>query len=408
MPIDVRPVRDDELPAYFDVVGTAFLERFDIDRVAAEVRPFWDLSRVFVAVGGDRVVGTLRSWGTELTVPGGRQVPGAAVTNVTVLPTQRRRGTLTAMIDRTHRDARERGEAVALLYAAEYPIYGRFGYGAACRVATWILSSRETSFTGAATGSMELVPPAQAAAALPDVYEQWRCRRTGEIRRLDYRWEFELGLHEQSRGNAWRGRVALHRNDAGVVDGYVRYTGEEKWEQNLPRGVITVDELHGVDDAAYDALWRYVGEIDLVARVKAEWRHPNERLPWLLTNFRAALPTDIGDGMWVRLLDVPAALSARTYNRSADLVLELVDDEAPGGSLRLRLEASPDGAVARRTTASPDLTCHVSALGAAYLGGVRLRDAVVERGVDEHRPGALAAADALFRTVDEPWSSTFF
>src|SRR5262249_6527566 len=210
--------------AYFDVLGTAFLERFDVDRMADEVRPLWDLSRVFVAVDGGRVTGTLRSWETELTVPGGRQVPGAAVTNVTVLPTQRRRGTLRAMIDRTHRDARERGEAVALLYAAEYPIYGRFGYGAACRIATWILSSRETAFTGTASGSMEFVSAADAVAPLREVYEQWRCRRTGEIRRLDYRWEFELGLREQSRGPAWRGRVALHRNDNGVVDGYVRYT----------------------------------------------------------------------------------------------------------------------------------------------------------------------------------------
>ena len=117
---------------------------------------------------------------------------------------------------------------------------------------------------------------------------------------------------------------------------------------------------------------------------------------------------DAGDGLWVRLFDVPRALEARTYERSASLVLEVVDDEAWGGTRRLLLDATPEGATCRPTDRSPDLTLPVAALGGAYLGGTRLRDLVIATGADEHRPGALAEADALLRTADEPWCSTFF
>ena len=102
------------------------------------------------------------------------------------------------------------------------------------------------------------------------------------------------------------------------------------------------------------------------------------------------------------------ALEARTYGRAASLVLEVVDDEAWGGTRRLHLDATPDGATCRATDLSPDLTLPVAALGGAYLGGTRLRDLVLATGADEHRPGALAEADALLRTAEEPWCSTFF
>ena len=69
---------------------------------------------------------------------------------------------------------------------------------------------------------------------------------------------------------------------------------------------------------------------------------------------------------------------------------------------------SPAGTSCRPTDRSPDLTLDVAALGAAYLGGTRLRDAVLAHGVDEHRNGALAAVETLLRMPDEPWCSTFF
>lgn len=409
MTIEVRRIRDDELREFIETSSAGFLERPDVDKVTDEVRPLWDLDRTWAAFDDGRMCGTYRSWATELTVPGGQRLPAAAVSAVTVLPTHRRRGILRAMVEAEHGAIRQRAEAFGLLYAAEYPIYGRFGYGPGVREATLTLDTRRTGFHAAASGRVELVKvDAEAAAALKAVFEQWRLRQPGEIRRRDYRWEYELALRESVWGPSWKGFVVLHRDPAGSVDGYARYHADDKWEQRQPGLTVTVDELHALSDEAYTSLWRYLAEMDWAATVKAERRSPAERLPWHLTNARALDMSEVGDGMWVRPFDVALALEARTYAREASILLEVVDREAPGGRTRVKLDAGPSGATCRATKRSADLTLDIAALGAAYLGGQSLRDATAASGVEEHRAGALADADALFRTLDEPWCSTFF
>jgi predicted acetyltransferase len=409
VPVEIRIIRDEELPDYIDALTIGFLERPDVAKVVDEVRPLWNLERTWAAVDGNRICATFRSWDTELTVPGLARLPASAVSAVTVLPTHRRRGILRRMIATEHAAMRERGESIGLLYASEYPIYGRFGYGNAVRDATWTIDTSETTFHRETGGMVELVRPDEAARdTLAGVFEAWRRRQPGEIRRRPYRWDFELGLRESSWGPTWKGFLALHRDEAGVVDGFARYRADDKWEHGQPRNVLNLDELHALTDAAYASLWRFLVEMDWVASVKAERRSPAERLPWLLTNARAAQLTSVNDGMWVRLFDLPGALEARTWERPASLVIEAIDDEAEGGRVRVALDAGPDGATCRPTDRSPDLTLHVAALGAAYLGGTPLRHAVLIHGVDEHREGALAEADAAFRTLEPPWTSTFF
>jgi predicted acetyltransferase len=407
--IEVRRVRDEELREFIEALTAGFLERPDVDKVTEDVRPIWDLDRTWAAFDEGRICGTFRSWGTELTVPGGERLPAAAVSAVTVLPTHRRRGILRAMVDAEHGAIRERGEAVGLLYASEYPIYGRFGYGPAVREATLTLDTRATGFLESASGRVEIIrADAQAVAALKGVFEASRIRQPGEIRRPDHRWEYELALRDEPWGPTWKGFVALHRDGAGAVDGYVRYHADDKWERRQPANPVTVDELHALNETAYVSLWRFLAEMDWAATVKAERRSPSELLPWLLTNARALDTSDIGDGLWVRVFDVPRALAARTYEREGSMVLEVVDREARGGRTRVKLDAGPAGATCTETDRSADLRLDVAALGAVYLGGNSLRQAAAGFGVDEHRDGALAEADALFRTLDEPWSSTFF
>lgn len=406
---EIRRVREEDLSALIEAMSTAFLERPDVGKVAEELKPLWDLDRTWAAFDGERICGTYRSWATELTVPGDARLPASAVSGVTVLPTHRRQGILRSMVAAEHAAARERGEVIGLLYAAEYPIYGRFGYGPGCREATWTLDARAT-FVAASAGGVEIVKPDEGARdAIKTVFDTWRLRTPGEIRRRDYRWDFDLRLRPSAWGDDWKGFLALRRDSSGAVDGYVRYSRpEDKWEHGQPRNVVKVDELHAVTDEAYIALWRFLAETDWVATVTAERRSPSERLPWLLSNARDVRLSDLGDGMWVRLFDVPRALEARAYDAQGSLVLELVDAEAKGGRTRMHLDAGPDGATCRLTDRSPDLTLDVSALSAAYLGGTRLRDAVLATGADEHREGALARADRLLRSADEPWCSTFF
>jgi predicted acetyltransferase len=410
MPIEVRAIRADELPAYVETFTSAFLERPDTVKVAAEIEPIWDLSRAWAAFDGPRLCGTFRSWATELTVPGGARLPAAAVSAVTVLPTHRRRGILRAMTAAEHAAQRERGEVFGLLHAAEYPIYGRFGYGPATRTTTWLLETRGTAFVVERSGTVELVTPSTETRDLAKaVYETWRLREPASLRRRDVIWDFDFGLRTSAFGDDWKGFLALHRDAAGEVDGYVRYRRtEDKWESHQPRNTLGVDELMAVSDGAYADLWRFLVEMDWVARVKAEWRSPTERLPWLLANSRNAAASDDGDDLWVRIHDVGRALEARTYAGEGSVVLEVLDAEAGGGRLRVAVDASMDGARCRSTTASPDLTLDIATLGAVYLGAIPLAHAMTRFGGEEHRAGAVATLDRLMRTLDAPWCTTFF
>ncbi len=408
MPPVIRLATPDEIIPWLDSLSTTFLDRPDIATVATQVAPRWDFSRLWGAFD-DGVVGTLRTWATELTVPGGGLVPSTAVSAVTVLPTHRRRGILRSMIAAEHAAARERGEVVGLLYASEAPIYGRFGYGTGVTTCTWTLDTRATGFVGRPATGVDFAPlDAATAGLMRSVFDDARRRQVGQIRRRDFTFDLDIGLLEFAWEPKWKGWVIVHRDQSGAPDGYARYSAEGKWEQHQPRSIVTIQDLVALDEVAYDNLWRFLADLDLVATIRAEGRSPAERLPWLLANRRAAVQTESGDALWVALLDARAALVARTYERTGDLVIEVIDAEPSTGRSRLRLEAGPDGAACGPTTRSADLTLNADALGAAYLGGMSLRLAALARGFEEHRPGALAEADALFRTIETPYCSTFF
>src|SRR5215212_5399445 len=180
MPIVVRPIQPDELVEFVGTVSTASLDRPNVQAIADEVRTHWDLSRVWGAFEGDRAVGTFRSWASRLTVPGPAEIGASAITGVGVLPTHRRRGLLARMTAAEHAAARDRGEIVAMLFAAEYPIYGRFGYGPATMTSTWTVQLASTSFaeTPIDDGVIEIVPPDASSRDLAKgVYNVWRVGR---------------------------------------------------------------------------------------------------------------------------------------------------------------------------------------------------------------------------------------
>ncbi len=411
--VDVRRITPDELIPWLEAMATTFLSRPDIDRVAEHNAPYYDFERTWAAFDHGHArgpVGTLRSWATELTVPGDALVPAAAVAAVTVLPSHRRRGILRRMIAAEHEAARERGEAVAILYASEASIYGRFGYGVGVIECDLALDTRSTGFVAtAAAGGVSIAPNDElTATVIRDLHDRYRRTQVGEIRRRDHAFAMAMGLTVNGWEPPWKGWVAMHRDAGGDADGYVRYGAELRWDRGQPQSIVSVRDLVALGDEAYEALWRWVAELDLVATVNAERRSPFERLPWLLSNRRSLVLEGVGDGLWVCLLDVPVALAARAYQRTADLVIEVVETAPGTGRTRIRLEASPDGVACATTSKAPDLTVHLDALGAAYLGGTPLGEAARGQGFEEHRPGSLAEADALLRTLDQPRCGTFF
>jgi predicted acetyltransferase len=413
MPQTIRPIKADELAAWFEAFGTAFYIWPTDPQAAAEFRrPTIDYDRTIGAFEGDAIVGTFRTFPTQLTLPGGGRVAVNAVSGVSVRPTHRRRGTLGRMIADDIARATERGDVACILIASEWPIYGRFGYGPATWKSNWTLRTRSMSFELDPTGSVEIVSPARARELLPGIYARYAAAQPGEIDRPDHRWEFDLGLVEWPGRPRWRGQVAIHRDADGEPDGFARFHGEENWgDGGMPDHAMLVDELHGVTTAAEVDLWRFLAQMDLTAVIKAENRRALEPLPWYLADARAARPGGPSDFLWVRPLDVPGLLAARRYDRDASLVLEVTDvvDGRPGPAAgRYQLEVGDRIATCERSDAEPDLTVEARQLGAASLGGTSLIDATCRGGATERRAGALREADLLFRAADPPWCSTWF
>jgi predicted acetyltransferase len=412
VPLTIRAIRPEELPAWFEAFGYAFyVWQYDPHAMAEARRENIELDRAIAAFDGDTIVGTFRTFASRLTLPGGARVPVSAVTAVSVRPTHRRRGTLTRMAADDTRRAAARGDAASVLIASEWPIYGRHGYGPATWLARWTVRTRAARFRAKPVGSVDLVDPLAARQILPALYDEYAARQPGELERQDHRWDFDLGIVEFPGRPRWRGSVAIHRDGAGKADGFARYHGEEVWEEGIPDNVIILDELHGVTIEAEMDLWRYLADMDLTATIRADGRREREPLQWYLADARAARISNLNDFLWVRVLDVERMLGERRYERDRELVLEVRDtvDGEPGPAAgTYRLEVRDGSATCVRTDAAPELTVDVGPLGAAVLGGTRLVDATRAGGATEHRAGALSEADALLRTADVPWCSTWF
>ena len=412
MPTTLRPIRPDELEAWFASFSTAFyIWASDPAGQAEARRETMDFDRTIGAFEGDTIVGTFRSFPTQLTLPGNVRVPANAVSAVSVKPTHRRRGTLTQMAHDDIARAAARGDAVCVLIASEWPIYGRFGYGPATWQATWSVRVRAARILVDPVGSVEIVDARQAREVLPKLYDRCAANQPGEIGRTETRWDSDLGLVEIPGRPKWRGQIVLHRTAAGEPDGFARFHGEENWVDMAAEHVMLLDELHGETLEAELDLWRHLLQMDLTATIKAEVRRTHEPLKWLLADPRAVQVTGTTDFLWLRILDVARVLGERRYDHDGELVLEIVDvlGGTPGPAAgRYRLVVNDGRATCERTDADPDLTIDVRALSAASLGGTRLVDACRTLPHVEHRPGALRMADGLLRTADPPWCSTWF
>lgn len=408
MPILVRPIDPDELADWVRVGMTAFhAEHAAEDEVALRREVLHQPTpRTLGAFDGRTLVGTLHTFPTQLSVSGG-QLEVDAVTSASVLPTHRRRGILRQMLGHDLRAARERGEAASILVAAEYPIYGRFGYGPAIEHATYTLDT-QACFLGAAPGQVEFVNRAAMRELAPCLFERFRRARPGQIARDSDWWDARLGERQPPWTRGRPAHCAVYRDTSGEAQGYLLYHVAGNWERRVPRGTLEVGELIALTPEAYLGLWRFCSEIDLVATVHAGLRCTDEPLPWLLDNPRAAwLQTERADFIWLRPLDVPTALAGRRYACPGELVLE-VHDPLGAADGRFILRGGPDGAECRATDGPPDLALSLAALGSLLLGGTRWR-LLAEAGlVEEQRPGALDRAQVMFASGVTPWCSTFF
>ncbi|MCX4526588.1 MULTISPECIES: GNAT family N-acetyltransferase [unclassified Streptomyces] len=414
MSADVRQITARELPEWMQTQNRGFLRAEpvtpeDVARRAASS----DLARVQgafdEATGG--CVATFRSFAQELTVPGGATVAASAVTNVTVLPTHRRRGLLTRMVAAELGAAKERGDVLSTLIAAEYPIYGRYGYGPAVYVSEWEIDVPRTGLdprrpVPSDGGTIELVDAAGARRVGPALHERIRSARHGTTGRDALWWSLATGVEAYSFRPYKPKLYAVYRTAAGEVAGLVAYRCDDHWtDAKVPLNTLQVKELLAATPEAERALWHFLCSVDWVIKIRTGLRATDDLVPSLLPDPRAARVLTHADFLWVRVLDVVRALSARTYEVPGVLVLEVTDPAGLSGG-RYRLDAGTGRCAATEEPA--DLRLDVAALGSLYLGdGSAVRLGALGL-IAEERPGALALADAVFRTARRPWCPDIF
>ncbi|MXM67528.1 GNAT family N-acetyltransferase [Streptomyces sp. HUCO-GS316] len=410
--IDVRPITEAEFTDWLRAVNTGFLREPTPSKTELEARRTqFAPGRYLGAFDGDRCVATFRSFAQELTAVGGTPVPADAITGVTVTATHRRRGLLTRMMAQDLAAAKERGDVVATLIAAEYPIYGRYGFGPATWMTEWTVdvprSGLDPRRPAPDDGSrIDLLDAEDVRKLGPDLHERLRRTQPGAVSRGEWWWQVNTGAVRI--GSSWKEPFyAVYRSADGEVEGMASYEADDNWQDKQPHNTAVVNWLIATRPAAERALWHYLCSIDWVTKVKSGWRGPDDLLPDFLPDPRAARVTAQADWLWVRILDVVRALEARTYDREASLVLE-VTDAAGLADGRYLLEASAQGASCTPTTRSADLTLDVVELAGVWLGGESvLRLAALGR-VREERAGAAREADALLRASGRPWCPDMF
>ncbi|MCX4584411.1 GNAT family N-acetyltransferase [Streptomyces sp. NBC_01481] len=414
MSVETRVITESEYPDWLRALNTGFLRPPVIsDEEVASRRPHTDLARVRGAFDEGRCVATFRSFDQQLTTVGGAALPASAVSNVTVSPTHRRRGLLSRMMAADLAEAKERGDVVSTLIAAEYPIYGRYGFGPAAWMTEWAVDVPRTGldprWSGPSDGGrIDLVDAADVRKLGPELHARLAAVQPGVVSRNERWWQLNTG-QVQLPGQPWtEPYYAVHRSASGEIEGLLAYEADDKWgDAKQPLNTATVRELLALTPAAERALWHYVCSVDWIATVKSGFRAPDDLLPLLLPDPRAARILTHADFLWVRILDVVRALEARTYAAAATLVLDVQDSAGLAGGT-FRLDASPEGAVCAPSVESPDLTLDVRELGALYLGdesAVRLSALGL---VAEGTPGAAAVTDGLFRTSRRPWCPDVF
>jgi predicted acetyltransferase len=358
------------------------------------IRTVIELPRHHVVEHDGQVVASTGIFTRDLAVPGG-VLPVAHVTMVSVAAAHTRRGLLRRMMTAQLTTA---PEAVAALWASEGRIYQRFGYGLASQNVTVRADRREFSLTAPpAAGTVRSAVPSEAVKELSEVYSRVLASRPGWSSRSETWWRHLTSDPEARRRGLTSERAALFENPAGVVDGYARYRIRSDWDDVGPKHEVNVVEVVAATAAAYAELYRFLLRIDLSRSLVQGLTSVDEPLFHLVDEPRR-LGGKIGDGLWVRVVDLPRALTSRKYAAPVDVVLEVSDAMLSGNAGRWRLRVGAGGAIVNcsRVDSAPDLSLDVADLGAAYLGGTKLGALLLAGRVREHRPGAVAAASTAF------------
>ncbi|MGW1158035.1 GNAT family N-acetyltransferase [Streptomyces sp. NPDC002513] len=404
MTTDMRVLRQDEWDDWYGNLIRAFAGAEESPEERALWKELADFDRSLGVWDEGECVGTAGAFRFRLTVPGGASVPTAGITMVSVAATHRRRGVLTSLMRRQLDDIRGWGEPVAVLTASEPAIYGRFGYGAGTfQLGAEIDTGRVHLSVPPGTDGVRLryAAPADVLDACEAVYARLVPGRPGMLARQPG-WERVALLDPPGERHGASALQCVVAERDGEITGYARFRTKLGWGVDGHDGTVTLSDLAALDPATDAALWRFLFGIDLTTTLTVRGRPLDEAWQHLVSDIRRCRPR-LRDALYVRLVDVGAALQARTYQAPVDVVFELEDAFCPWNEGRWRLIGDAKGASCARTTDEADLALSVRELGSAYLGGVSLTALAAAGRVRELRPGALAEASLAFGSTAAPW-----
>jgi predicted acetyltransferase len=399
--MEVRTCAPDEVRRALDPIWHYFGGRAD-DEEVERFAPILPAERVHAAFENGAIVGGAGAYLFETTVPGGIGVPTAGVMAVGVLPTHRRLGVLTKLMRRQLGDAHERGEPLATLYASEGDIYGRFGYGLASLAGHIELPKEHAVLReDEPLGQAHLIDTEEEVLELlPGIYDRVQAETVGMFTRTPEWWRVRRLYQRPGRSGGQQMRVALELD--GDHEAYALYRLNFAARQMVSETTLEVGEALGTSPEALSAIWRYLLGIDWVARIEAPWL-PLDHPLFLWLREPRRMNFSVGEALWVRLVDVGAALAARGLGDGA-IVLDVRDEFCPWNQARWRVGHE----AVDRTTAEADLRLDVSALGCVYLGGFTFEQLRRAERLEELKRGAVARADGLFRTERQPWCPELF
>ena len=404
-PYPIRPVSPQEWDAVAANDQLAFGDVMP-DEILERERQLLPWSRSLGAYDGDDLIAFAAAYDFAMPVPGAVVPHTGGVTWVGVRGTHRRRGVLRALMHRQLADLHELGEPLATLWASESQIYGRFGYGLGSMKYS-VTVPRRAELPGApadASLGLRIVDPKKSFDALEAVATAAPAR-PGFLPRTEAWWNRSTDSPPSSRGG---GKIyCVVAESAGRPRGYALYVPRGKWEDTGPAGTVMVREVVAADPAAHAELWRFLLDVDLMATVEY-WNLPvDDPLLWWLADPRRPRPT-LSDSLYVRLIDVGAALSARRYSTGVDVVIDVSDETCPWNAGRWRLTGDGSGASCTRTEERADLALDARTLGSAYLGGVPLGTLAAAGRVGELTAGAVAATSRAFTAPLAPWCPFIF
>ncbi len=399
---DVRVARADEYEQVSGLFGEAMMFESTPDDLG---RQLFEPERTLVATDGAAIIGTTKALTRDLSVPGA-VVDAAHVTGVGVRATYRRRGVLSQLMAR---QLREVPEAIAVLWASEPAIYGRFGYGAAAWGTNYEVDLRRVGPTNdrIRPGALGVLTVDEALKELPTLLRRAQEQRPGVSGRSDLLWQKHLEDKPDDRNGRIARQILVHRDEAGIITGYALWRGKMNWVATGPANEVLLEELIAPDPTAYRVLWQHLLTMDLSAKLGYGYGAVDEPLQQLVTT-PTALERRVGESLWLRVTDVPRALQQRQYAVPVDVVLDVTDDLIEANTGRFRLTADETSVSCERTDAPADLTVSIAALGATYLGGRPLTEFAPTGHVTEHAPGTLNRATAAFNWPIAPVSVEIF